>query len=253
MYDAISKMTDEIVSVMEGKIYGIWIYGSAALVDFRLGWSDIDLCVLTDGKISEDRAERLLMLRQEMLKEEPGNPYYRSFEGIIADLDEYRNRSFNRLVYWGTSGQRVTDRYVPDPFTCFELAKYSSNVYGNKPWIFPAPGMEELVRGVREHYDAIRKYAVETDGSLYSCGWLLDIARCVYTLRYNDVIAKTKAGIWALDEHIFPDEEALRKTVEIRQDPAFYKDRPETKAWLKSLGPVVQRYADVLGRELECK
>ena len=250
MTDAITKMANEIVSVMDGKIYGIWLYGSAAIDDFRLGWSDIDICALTAGKITEEQAQRLLMLRQEMLKKEPGNPYYRSFEGIIADLDEYRNRSYSRLVYWGTSGQRVTDNYAPDPFSMFELAKYSKTVYGNEPWIFPAPGREELVRGVRQHYEAIRKYAVETDGSLYSCGWLLDIARCIYTLRYNDVIAKTKAGIWALDEHIFPDEASLRKTIEIRQEPTFYKNMAETKTWLKSLGPVVQRYADVLEHEL---
>ena len=250
MLDAITKITDEIVSIMDGKIYGIWLYGSIVMNDFRPGWSDIDFCALTGSVISESQAERLLFLRQEMLKREPDNPYYRSFEGIIADQHEYRSQSFSRLVYWGTGGQRITGAYAHDPFSRLELARYSKNVYGNASWILPSPGKEELVKGVREHYDAIRKYAVRTNETLYSCGWLLDIARCVYTLRYNDVIAKTKAGIWALDEHVFPDEESLRKTIEIRRNPAFFKDRPETKIWLRSLGPVVQRYADVLGREL---
>ena len=250
MFDAIAKMADEIVSVMDGKVYGIWLYGSVVMDDFRPGWSDIDFCALTDGKISGKQAERLLTLRQEMLKREPDDPYYRSFEGIIADLSEYKDQSFSRLVYWGTGGQRVTDTHARDPFSCFELAKYGKSVRGNAPWIFPAPDREELIGGVRDHYNAIRKYAAETNESLYSCGWLLDIARCVYTLRYSDVIAKTKAGIWALDEHIFPDEASLRKTVEIRQHPAFFKDRPDVKTWLKSLGPVVQRYADVLEHEL---
>ena len=201
-------------------------------------------------KISESQAERLLLLRQEMLRKEPDNPYYRSFEGIIADRNEFQSQSFSRLVYWGTSGQRVTDAYTQDPFARLELAKYSKIAYGNAPWPFPAPGREALIEGVREHYYAVRKYASETNDTLYSCGWLLDIARCVYTLRYHDVIAKTKAGIWALEEHIFPDEATLRKTIEIRLRPAFYKDRAETKEWLKSLGPVVQSYADVLDREL---
>ena len=250
MLDAIAKMTDEIVSIMGGKVYGIWLYGSSVLNDFRPGWSDIDFCALTDSMISEGQAKRLLFLRQELLEREPDNLYYRSFEGIIANQREYRNQAFRKLVYWGTGGQRIIGTYVQDPFTRLELAKYSKNVYGNVPWIFPAPGKEELVKGVQEHYETIRKYAVETNETLYSCGWLLDIARCIYTLRYNDVIAKTKAGMWALDEHIFPDEDPLRKAVEIRQHPTFFKDRAETKIWLKSLGPVVQRYADVLGYEL---
>ena len=82
-------------------------------------------------------------------------------------------------------------------------------------------------------------------------GWLLDIARCIYTLRTGDVIAKTQAGLRALEEHLFPDEEPLRKTLEIRQNPRAFTGTEELNGWLKSLGPVVQRYADVLEQELQ--
>lgn len=250
MLDAITKMTNRIISILGGNVYGIWLYGSVVLDDFRLGWSDIDFVALTDGPISESQAMQLLTLRQDMLKNDPGNPYYRCFEGIIADRTEYLSQSFHRLVYWGTSGQRVTDRFAHDAFSLFELAKYGKPILGGEPWVFPPPGREELVSAVRAHYDSIRKYAVESNETLYSCGWLLDIARCIYTLRYNDIIAKTRAGLWALEEHIFPDETPLKKTIEIRQQPTYYKDSAETKRWLKSLGPVVQRFADVLEHEL---
>ena len=250
MNDAISGITNEIVRIMDGRVYGIWLYGSVVLDDFRLGWSDIDFIALTNGKISGRQSEKLLTLRQDLLEKEPQNLYYRSFEGIITDLDEYRNQSFTRLVYWGTSGQQVTDRYVPDPFSAFELAKFGRTVYGSKPWGFPAPEKKELIRAVREHYECIRKYARQTDESLYSCGWLLDICRCIYTLRNNDVISKTQAGIWALEEYLFPDEEPLRKALEIREQPLAFKGMESTKQWLKELGPVIQRYADVLECEL---
>ena len=250
LFDAAAGMTNEIARIMDGKVAGIWLYGSVVLDDFQLGWSDIDFIALTDETISESQAESLLPLRQDMLKKEPENPYYRSFEGIIASREEYRSQVFSRLVYWGTSGQRITGCYVQDVFSRFELAKYGKTVYGNQPWMFPAPGREELIEAVRAHLDAIRKYAVHTDESLYSCGWLLDIARCVYTLRYSDVTAKTQAGIWALEEHIFSDEEPLRKTIAIRQSPLAFKGREDVKQWLKALGPVVQQYTDVLEREL---
>ena len=250
MDNSISQMTDAIASIMEGRVQGIWLYGSVVLDDFRLGWSDIDFIALTDGPISDKQAEQLLTLRQDMLQTEPGNPYYRSFEGIVADRAEYERQAFTRLVYWGTSGQRVTDRHAPDAFSRFELAKYGRAVYGDQAWPFPAPDREELVRAIQAHYDSIRLYAVQTDERLYSCGWLLDIARCIYTLRFGDVIAKTRAGIWALEEHIFPEEEALKRAVEIRQEPLAYRDRDDVKQWLKGLGPTVQRYADVLEKEL---
>ncbi len=251
MDDAIGKMTQAIVEIMDGNVFGVWLYGSVALDDFRLGWSDIDFVALTDGPISESQAERLVFLRQELLQREPDNPYYRSFEGLIAARDEYARQAFQRLVYWGTSGQRVTDRYTPDAFSGLELAKYGVPVYGKEPWILPAPGREERIRAIRTHYDVIRRYAVQTDGSLYSCGWLLDIARCIYTLRHDDIISKTQAGVWALREHIFSDEEPLKTTIEIRQHPLVFKGREDVKHWLKGLGPVVQRYADVLERELQ--
>ena len=251
MNNAIDAMVNKIVRITDGDVYGVWLYGSVVMDDFRPGWSDIDFVALTGRPVSESQAEQLLTLRQEMLEKEPGNPYYRSFEGVIAALDEYRSRSFTRLVYWGTSGQRITDRYMPDTFSAFELARYGRPVYGGHPWILPAPAREEIVNAVREHYECIRKYAVQTNESLYSCGWLLDIARCIYTLRTGDVTAKTQAGIWGLEEHLFPDEEPLRKTLEVRQNPRAFIGTEELNGWLKGLGPVVQQYADVLEQELQ--
>ena len=251
MNESIARMTDRIVTNLDQGVHSVWLYGSVVLDDFRPGWSDIDILVLTERQITEEQAQALLILRQAMTEQEPDNPYYRLFEGIIVPLDEYRAGNFSRLVYWGTSGQRVADRYRQDVFSAYELARYGRSIYGQADRsIFALPGREEMVRAVREHYDTIRTYAAQTDERLYSCGWLLDIARCVYTLRYNDVIAKTRAGLWALQEHLFPEEDALKKALEIRQQPLAYRDREDVKRWLRNLGPTVQQYADVLESEL---
>ena len=248
---SVKRMADQICIILNRNVHSIWLYGSVVLDDFRLGWSDIDILVLSNTQITEHQAQQLIGLRQVMLEAEPDNPFYRSFEGIIADKNEYLRGSFSRLVYWGTSGQRITDQYRQDVFSAFELAKYGQCVYGeNDRKIFLQPSRAELWDAVKQHYDSIRKYAVQTDEKLCSCGWLLDIARCIYTLRHNDVIAKTRAGAWALTERIFPDEKPLERTVEIRQNPAVYRSRENIKLWLKSLGPVVQQYADVLEKEL---
>ena len=245
-------MSEAISSILNGEIYGMWLYGSVVMDDFRPGWSDIDFIFLAEKEITAEQAEKLVMLRQKLLEKEPENRYYRAFEGIIAGVDEYRNNSFKRLVYWGTSGQRVADRHEQDAFSRFELARYGRQVCGSgTAGLFTEPGRDEMISAVRAHYDSIRKYAVQTDERLYSCGWLLDIARCIYTLRYNDVIAKTDSGVWALEQKLFRDDAPLRKTVMIRKDPMSYRDREDVRRWLRSLGPVVQQYADVLESDLK--
>ena len=244
-------MSEEVSAILKNRVRSVWLYGSVVFYDFRPGWSDIDLIIFSEDEISDVQARELLTLRQALAAAEPDNAYYRCFEGVIVNLEEYRSGAFRRLVYWGTSGQRIMSHYELDTFSRYELAKYGRSVFGaDDRSIFELPGKSELAAAVRKHYDAIRKYAVRTDESLYSCGWLLDIARCVYTLRYRDVIAKTQAGVWALEEHVFPEEAPLRKTLEIRRDPLSFRDRGDVRLWLRELGPVIQRYADVLEREL---
>ena len=251
MFESITGMTKEIVSVLDGNVHSIWLYGSVVQDDFRPGWSDIDILVLIQKQFTESQLQELVQLRQTMAADAPDNPYYPLFEGVIANVSEYFSETFSRLVYWGTTGQRITDRYKPDPFSQYELARIGKSVYGcDDRSIFTVPDRKALAEAVRKHYETIRRYAHQTDERLYSCGWLLDICRCIYTLRKNDVISKTQAGIWALQEHIFPDEDPLKKTIEIRKEPMAYKNREDIRQWLKGLGPVVQQYADVLEFEL---
>ena len=248
--ESIDTMVREISVVLPLKSF--WLYGSVVLDDFRAGWSDIDFIAFTDEPITSAQAEKLLTLRQELTSRCPGSPYYRSFEGVLVNLNEYRDGTYTRLIYWGTSGQRITDRYRIDTFSMFELSKYGVCVCGEADReLFKTPTREDLIAAVRSHYDGIRRCAVQTDDSIYSCGWLLDIARCIYTLRFNDVIGKTQAGEWAFSEHLFRNDEPLRKTLEIRRSPLAYRNDPKIKTWLESLGPTVQQYADVLERELD--
>ena len=251
MNRAIGIFTKRICDVLADKADGIYLFGSAVLDDYRHGWSDIDILCLTNAPLSDGEAESLVGLRQTLLAEEPDDPYFRRFEGAVLPLEGFLTGNETKTVYWGTSGQRITDSWSFDVFSMFGLIKHGRLLYGtDRRAMFPLPSYEELRGGVREHCETIRRYARETDERLYSCGWLLDISRCIFTLRYGDVIAKTAAGEWALGEKLCPDGSALRRTLEVRRDPLKYKDSAETREWLCSLGPTVQRYADVLENEL---
>ena len=106
------------------------MYGSSVLNDFRLGWSDLDILVFTSKQITEGQAKSLVGLRQAMLVDEPDNPYYRSFEGGMLTLDAFLSNKTDRAVYWGTSGERITDSYAFDSFGMAELVESSVLLYG---------------------------------------------------------------------------------------------------------------------------
>lgn len=249
---AINIMVREISGILSDREPSIYIYGSSVLNDFRLGWSDIDILILTDKQITEEQAKILVGLRQAMLAKDPGNPYYRSFEGGMLTLNAFFSNKPDRVVYWGTSGERITDRYAFDSFGMAELTESSALLYGRDiRKVLKYPVFHELYADVKHHYETIRKYAQSTGRSFYSFGWMLDIARCIYTLRTGKIIAKTAAAEWALENDLCPDPDTLRYALKVRRSPLEYKDNKETFDCAETLAEQVQRFADVLEKELK--
>lgn len=247
---AINKMVREISSILQGNEPSIYLYGSSVLNDFRLGWSDIDILVLTDKQITEEQAKKLVGLRQVMLEKELGSLYYRSFEGGMLTLDAFLTGKADRVVYWGTSNENITDHYVLDSFCMTELIESSVLLYGNDIRTqLKAPEFSELYADVKHHYKTIRKFAQKTGRSIYSFGWILDIARCIYTLRTGKIIAKTDAGQWALENNLCSDPDALRIALEVRRSPLEHKEK-RTFDYAETLAEPIQRFADVLEKEL---
>ena len=89
---AIHNMASAISKILTDNQPSIYLYGSVVLDDFRLGWSDIDILVLTQKRISPQQAKELVMLRQKLLENEPNNPYYRLFEGGMLTLSAFLSK-----------------------------------------------------------------------------------------------------------------------------------------------------------------
>lgn len=248
---AILAMVRAISQILSDREPSLYLYGSSVLNDFRLGWSDIDILVLTEQQITETQARSLVRLRETMLAKEPDNPYYRSFEGGMLTLDAFLRKEPDRVVYWGTSGERITDHYTFDSFGMAELVESSVLLHGKDiRHTLRYPTTNELYTDVKHHYETIRQCAGTTGRSLYTFGWMLDIARCLYTLRTDKIIAKTAAAEWALENNLCPDPDALRYALQVRKDPLKYKSNAETFDYAETLAEPIQRFADVLERAL---
>ena len=249
---AVNKVVREISTRLQGNDASIYLYGSSVLNDFRLGWSDIDILVLTDKQITEEQAHKLVGLRQAMLEKEPNNPYYCCFEGGMMTYDAFTSGKADRVVYWGTDSEKITDHYTLDSFSTTELIESSVLLYGkdirNQ---MKTPKFNELYADVKHHYETIRKYAQKTGRSIYSFGWMLDIARCIYTLRTSKIIAKTAAGQWALENGLCPVPDILKTALNVCKLPLKFKKDESTLDYAGTLGEPIQMFADVLEKELE--
>lgn len=249
---AIQTMVKEIGSILADCTPSIYLYGSCVLDDFQLGWSDIDILVLTEKQMTATQAEQLVCLRQTLLENEPANPYYRSFEGGMLTLNALLSHKADRVVYWGTSGESITDHYLLDPFGMAQLIENGILLYGKEiRQALKTPAFHELYTAVERHYETIRTHAQKTGRSFYSFGWMLDIARCLYTLRTGRIIAKTQAAQWALNNSLCQDPDVLAYALKVRQNPLHSKSNPQAFAYAETLGEPIQRFADVLENELK--
>jgi len=236
--EAIKIMVDEIILTLAENEPSIYCFGSVVLDDFKLGWSDIDIVVLAKNEITESQADILVGLRQKMLKRFPENPYFRLFEGGMLSADAFLNGKDERMVYWGTSGQRIADNYRLDSFAMAELLDSGILLHGNDIRSkMTYPPYSQKRDDIANHLRTIRKYG--NGGS-----WLLDIARGIYTLRTGKIISKTSAGEWALENELCHDIEAMLKVTQIRKEPQKY-----SKAERSEDGAVIQRFANILDDE----
>ena len=249
--NSIDVMTKAIVGILADNAPSVYLYGSVVLDDFRLGWSDIDLLVLTEKQISSEQAKQLVQLRRELTAREPENPYYCLLEGGMLRLSALLSDTEDTVVYWGTSGERVTNRYDFDSFSKKELLENGVLLYGIdvRNYIDP-PTFDDLRADIRRHYETIRTHGSKTGKSIYSFGWLLDISRCIYTLRTGEIIAKTKVGEWALEYGLCPDPAALETALRVRNTPELFDNDESLQHYAEKLGNVIQAYADVLEKEL---
>ena len=249
---AIRSMTSAISKILIDNQPTIYLYGSSVLDDFRLGWSDIDILVLIQERIAQLQAQELITLRQTLLENEPNNPYYRLFEGGMLTLSAFLSKESDCVVYWGPTGQRITDTYLLDSFCLAELLQSGKLLYGTEIRNrLEMPVSADFYADVRKHYENIRQYAQTTDHSIYSFGWLLDIARGIYTLRSGTVISKTDAAQWALDNNLCPVPDALEIALKVRKNPMVYRNDSKILNYAETLGSEIQRFADVLGKELD--
>lgn len=246
---AINTMAVSIYNILESVQPSIYLYGSVTAEDFRPGWSDIDLLVLTQEPITETQADLLLTLRQQLAQRDPNTPYYRAFEGGMLDLGSFLTNESTRVVYWGTTGERIKERHSFSPFDMASLLQNGQLLLGKDVRRhFEMPEYQDITTAVVSHAVTIRQHG-KGGRSIYAYGWLLDIARCMYALVNGRLTTKTAAAQWALDEHLCPCPAELSMALTVRRQPELIKDE-QVLAYAEGLTEAIQSFLNLLEKAL---
>ena len=246
---AINTMAVSIYNILESVQPSIYLYGSVTAEDFRPDWSDIDLLVLTQEPITETQADLLLTLRQQLAQRDPDTPYYRAFEGGMLDLGSFLTNESTRVVYWGTTGERIKERHDFSAFDRASLLQNGQLLLGKDVRRhFEMPEYPEIATAVISHAVSIRQHG-KGARSLYAYGWLLDIARCMYTLVNGRLTTKTTAAQWALDEHLCPCPAELSMALTVRRQPELIRDE-SVLAYAEGLTEAIQSFLNLLEKAL---
>lgn len=247
---AINTMAVTLYRMLEPYDPSIYLYGSVTAEDYRHGWSDIDLLVLTGEPIPEETAAQLVNLRQALAARDPDTPYYRLFEGGMLDLGAFLTGEKTRVVYWGTTGQRIREQHAFSAFDRASLLQNGQLLLGRDVRRhLEMPDYGEIRSAVVRHLDTIKAHG-EGSRSIYAYGWLLDIARGLHALVTGRLTGKTAAAQWALDEHLCPCPTELAMALTVRRQPEMIQD-PSVLDYAEGLTDAIHSFAALLEQALQ--
>ena len=242
---AINTMAVSIDRILADAQPSIYLYGSVTTGDYRPGWSDIDLLVLTQSPITENQSDALLCLRQLLCQRDPLTPHYRLFEGGMIDLGSFLTGDETRVVYWGTSGERIKTQHGLSSFDRISLLRTGQLLLGRDVRRhMDAPTYDDVLSDIRTHLQTIREHG-RGRRNLYAFGWLLDIARGLYVVMNGRPVTKTDAAQWALDERLCPCPAELFMALTVRRQPELIQDE-SILTYAEGLTEAIQEFADLL-------
>lgn len=242
---AINTMAVSIQRILADAQPSIYLYGSVTTEDYRHGWSDIDMLVLTREVITEEQAAALVNLRQLLSARDPDTPHYRLFEGGMLDLGSFLTGEETRVVYWGSTGERIKATHAFSAFDRASLLQSGQLLLGKEVRRhIEMPDYAEITAAVADHLAAIRQHGAGSR-SIYAYGWLLDIARGLYAMVNGRLTTKTDAAQWVLDQHLCPCPAELSMALTVRRQPELIRDA-SLLDYAEGLTEAIQSFAALL-------
>jgi len=210
-------LIDGLKDILDGKLYGVYIYGAAAFPGtFPLG--DIDVHVILRSDLTDEEKSRLEKYHEEIDRDYP--VFEEVFDGYYILLEDALKKSPPRSQMW----QCATDNSWALHREHI-LAGRQITLYGPAPEkIYQPADWPEIETALYSELDYIEKHLLEYPGYC-----ILNLCRLIYSFENKDVvISKEQAFEWA--------QKALpkwKKHIELAGKSYSHKATPEEEQLIR--------------------
>lgn len=160
------------------------LYGSVAFGDLAPGYGGLDFVAIVDNDIADDRREALIEARRPLRSGLYG-VYARMIEGAFLPRHMTCPQSAGRVVWWGTSGERLWESSWLGWFDCLGIRKRGVVIHGEDLRCeFPTPTREQLAAEAARFVATVRRHG--RGGELHSVDWRAHLQKGAWLRRNPD-------------------------------------------------------------------
>lgn len=218
---------------LDGKIVGVYVYGSIALGAFHIETSDVDFVAVLNDSVSEAEKQQIVELHKKMSESTLG----KRMDGMyipLADLGKY-NHEINEYVYCA-DGKANIGHWDINAVTWWTLKNQGITVIGKEVEDLPLQiKWDDVVNTMQYNVEQYWSEKAKQPYLFFIEEWVesavVTMGRILYTLDHKTIVSKD-SGLQYLLERSAKEWELLLKEVErMRYDP---KEKKKLSIWRRA-------------------
>jgi hypothetical protein len=211
-----------VVDCLGVRLRAIYLHGSTVFGDYCPGWSDVDVCVVVDGPVSEDEGHRLGQIHDEMrdrfLRDRVGGwQSGQGIEGFYIPQGLVTDDKLELPCYTAGGSTRLWHVGHPvSPFDRLVLARFGAHLHG-EAMAFRPPEMSDLAAQTLRDLTSFREHDYRNSSAIWLCGVQHWLARSLVFWRDGELVSKS-AALQRETEASSPYAEAFSLALQLRQE-----------------------------------
>ncbi|HDR7687237.1 nucleotidyltransferase domain-containing protein [Bacillus toyonensis] len=218
---------------LDGKIVGVYVYGSIALGAFHIETSDVDFVAVLNDSVNEAEKQQIVELHKKMSESTLG----KRMDGMyipLADLGKY-NHEINEYVYCA-DGKANIGHWDINAVTWWTLKNQGITVIGKEVEDLPLQiKWDDVVNTMQYNVEQYWSEKAKQPYLFFIEEWVesavVTMGRILYTLDHKTIVSKDRGLQYLLQRSAKEWEPLLKEVERMRYDP---KEKKKLSIWRRA-------------------